>query len=262
MTTTGDLPAAGEMPVDDVAHRDPAPAPPLTQRVADRLRDLIVQDQLKPGERIRERDLAERLAVSRTPLREALKILATEGMVTLAPNRGAVVADLQPDEAHDLLQVLAVLEGLAGELTCDRATEAGIDEIRALHYEMMAAYARKDRLEYFKVNQRIHLAIVAASRNAGLAETHGRINARLYRIRYRSNLRNREWHTAIEEHQAILDALTQRDGARLGNVLRSHLGSTWAKVSETFDSAFRQENGDQEVGDDQIGDSGGGPAGL
>lgn len=249
MATTGDLKGVGDVPVDGVVHQDLAPAPPLTRRVADRLRDLIVQDQLKPGERIRERDLAERLAVSRTPLREALKVLATEGMVTLAQNRGAVVADLRPDEAHDLLQVLAVLEGLAGELACDRATEAGIDEIRALHYEMMAAYARKDRLEYFKVNQRIHLAIVAASGNAGLAETHGRINARLYRIRYRSNLRNRKWHTAIEEHQAILDALVLRDGARLGALLRSHLGSTWAKVSETFDGAFRQEDSDMENGD-------------
>ncbi len=224
------------------------PAPPLTQRVADRLRDLIVQDLLKPGERIRERDLAERLAVSRTPLREALKILATEGMVTLAPNRGAVVARLTPEEAFDLLQVLGVLEGLAGELACARATDAEIDEIRALHYEMMAAYARKDRLEYFKVNQRIHLAIVAAGRNAGLVETHGRINARLYRIRYRSNLKNRKWHTAIEEHQAILDALDRRDGAGLSTVLRDHLGSTWAKVSEIFGDEEGHRQTDREGG--------------
>ena len=228
------LEEAGAAPIEFETPEGPDDTPPLTQRVAGRLRDLIVQDQLKPGERIRERDLADRLAVSRTPLREALKILATEGMVTLAPNRGAVVASLTPDEAFDLLQVLGVLEALAGELACTRATDAEIDEIRALHYEMMAAYARKDRLEYFKVNQRIHLSIVAASRNAGLAETHDRINARLYRIRYRSNLRNRKWHTAIEEHQAILEALDRRDGALLSTVLRDHLGSTWAKVSETF----------------------------
>jgi DNA-binding GntR family transcriptional regulator len=244
MTTAVGPEAVEAMTNDSVAQQESAPRPPLTQRVADRLRDMIVQDRLRPGERIRERDLAERLAVSRTPLREALKILATEGMVTLAPNRGAVVADLQPDEAHDLLQVLAVLEGLAGELACSRATPDDVDEIKALHYEMMAAYARKDRLEYFKINQRIHLAIVAASRNVGLMETHDRINARLYRIRYRSNLRNRKWHTAIEEHQAILDALVDRDCARLGEVLRNHLGSTWAKVSETFDGAFDRIDGE------------------
>jgi DNA-binding GntR family transcriptional regulator len=207
------------------------PSPPLPQRVAGQLRDMIVQDALTPGQRIRERSLAAQLDVSRTPLREALKVLATEGLVELSPHRGALVANPNPAEIRDMLRVLGVLEGLAGELACSAATQEEIDEIQALHYEMLASFARKDRLAYFKANQKIHQAIVAASRNQSLIETHARLNARLYRVRFQSNLRNRTWPTAIEEHKAILDALARRDGAALSTLMRDHLGSTWAKVS-------------------------------
>ena len=205
---------------------------PLTRQVADRIRDMIIQDELKAGERIRERDLAERLSVSRTPMRESLKILESEGLVEILPNRGAVVADPGLEQIHDMLRVLAVLESLAGELACDRATDAEIAEVRALHFEMLAAFARSDRMSYFKCNQRIHLAIVAASKNRSLIATHARINAQLYRARYRSNLENRRWHTAIEEHEEILARLEARDRNGLAAIMKSHLGSTWAKLAE------------------------------
>ena len=145
--------------------------PTLPDKVAGLLRDMIVQDVLVPGQRIRERSLAEQLEVSRTPLREAMKVLATEGLVELSPNRGALVASPSPQQVQDMLQVLGVLEGLAGELACARASQDQIDEIQALHYEMLASYARKDRLGYFKLNQKIHQAIVAASGNVSLIET-------------------------------------------------------------------------------------------
>ncbi len=96
---------------------------------------------------------------------------------------------------------------------------------------MLAAYARKDRLEYFKANQAIHGAIVAACGNPAIADAHRQINARLYRVRYRSNLRNEGWHTAIDEHGEILEALEKRDSDKLSKILRAHLGSTWDKVS-------------------------------
>ena len=113
---------------------------------------------------------------------------------------------------------------------------AGVSGARclSLHFEMLAAFERQDRLAYFKLNQAIHRAIVAAAHNAPLAEMHALLNARLYRVRYQSNLNNAKWHSAIEEHEQILGALTARDGAALARILRAHLGSTWAKVSETL----------------------------
>ncbi len=243
MSTTTREHSTRPAPESDALLRKRITQLPLTQQVAARLRDLIVQDELKPGERIRERDLAERLAVSRTPLREALKVLATEGLLELSPNRGAVVADPNLEEIRDLLELLGGIEALAGELAATRASNEEIGEIRALHYEMLAAYARKDRLGYFKANQAIHAAIVAACGNAAIADAHKRINARLYRVRCRSNLRSNRWHTAIDEHSSILEALEARDSEKLSSILRAHLGSTWDKVSELAESEMGSEAG-------------------
>lgn len=212
----------------------------LAQRVAASLRDMIVQDILPPGARVRERTLAQELDVSRTPMREALRILATERLVELLPNRGAVVSHPSAGEVRNLLSVLGVLEALAGEQAAVEATDAEIAEINALHYEMLASFERRDRLTYFKLNQAIHRGIVAASHNDALGEIHGQVNARLYRVRYQSNLTNTKWHTAIKEHDAILQALNDRDGTRLARIMRAHLGSTWRNVG---DSIFRDEDG-------------------
>jgi DNA-binding GntR family transcriptional regulator len=202
----------------------------MGQAVAVKLRDLIAQQALQPGERVVERDLAARLAVSRTPMREALRILAAEGLVEIHANRGAIVADPSAEEIHDLLAVLGVLEGLAGEQAAERATDPDIAEVRALHFEMLAAFERKDRLAYYKCNQAIHLAIVAASKNSALIETHARTNARLYRVRFVSNDRDEPWSVAIQGHKDILEAFAARDGERLSGNLRGHQRTAWSNV--------------------------------
>jgi len=212
-----------------------AASQPLAQQVAARVRVMIIQDQLTPGEWIREQALADKLKVSRTPLREALKMLELEGLIRLLPNRGAVVTELTVEEVKEKLEVLAALEALAGKLACQKATDAELAEIRALHYEMLAWHSRQNRLEYFKLNQRIHLAIVAASGNRTLVETHGRINAQLYRVRYQSNLQNELWDTAVEEHEEMLASLTARKGEALAECMLNHFGQTFFKFSKNLE---------------------------
>ena len=216
-------------------HSSEATALPLAQQVAARLRDLIIQDQLVPGEWIREQAIADKLRVSRTPLREALKMLELEGLIKIVPNRGALVTELTVEEVKEKLEVLAVLESLAGKLACRNATDSELAEIRALHYEMLACFSRENRLEYFKLNQRIHLAIVAASGNKTLIETHARINAQLYRVRFQSNLQNELWGTAVDEHEEMLVALEARDNEALGLCLLNHLGQTFFKFSKNLE---------------------------
>ena len=208
---------------------------PLAQQVATRIRDMIIQDQLTPGEWIREQALADKLKVSRTPLREALKMLELEGLIRLLPNRGAVLTELTVKEVKEKLEVLAVLEALAGKLACQKATDAELAEIRALHYEMLAWFSRQNRLEYFKLNQRIHLAIVAASGNQTLVETHARINAQLYRVRFQSNLQNELWGTAVDEHEEMLAALMERNSEALAVCMLNHLGQTFLKFSQNLE---------------------------
>jgi DNA-binding GntR family transcriptional regulator len=210
----------------------PEPAPtkrrgtkPAT--VAARIREMIIQDQLPPGTPIRERALAETLQVSRTPLREALKILATEGLVEQEPRRGAVVAAPSAREIRELLQVLGALEAFAAELACAAMEETELSELQALHYEMLAAHKRGDKLGYFHRNQDIHRGIVAATGNATLITYHGMINARVHRARYICNLRTQRWGAAIEEHERILEALGRRDGAAAAALLREHVLRGW-----------------------------------
>jgi len=212
-----------------------AASQPLAQQVAARIRVMIIQDQLTPGEWIREQALADKLNVSRTPLREALKMLELEGLIRLLPNRGAMVTEFSIEEVKEKLEVLAVLEALAGKLACQKATDAELAEIRALHYEMLAWFSRQNRLEYFKLNQRIHLAIVAASGNRTLIETHARINAQLYRVRYQSNLQNELWGTAVDEHEEMLAALTARNSEALAMCMLNHFGQTFFKFSKNLE---------------------------
>jgi DNA-binding GntR family transcriptional regulator len=202
----------------------------LHEAVADRLRELIIEGALAPGEHLNERVLCGELQVSRTPLREAFRTLAGEGIVELLPNRGAAVAALSRADVEHAFELMGALEGLAGELAAQRATPAEIDEIRALHFEMLAAHARRDLPAYYRVNREIHQRIAACARNPLLAATHGRLNARLQALRFRSNLNPDKWDAAVAEHGLMVDALAARDGARLGAVLRAHLAAKRATV--------------------------------
>ena len=129
---------------------------------------MIIEGTLPPGTRLNERVLCEQLMVSRTPLREAFKVLAGEGLIELLPNRGAQVAELSVADIEQTFEVLGALEGLSGQLACERITDAEITEIRALHYEMQAAHARRDLAAYYKINHVIHDRINASAGNAVL----------------------------------------------------------------------------------------------
>ena len=201
----------------------PIPRRPLHEEAADRLRDLIVQGKLAPGARLNERLLTAQLGVSRTPLREAFKVLATEGLVELLPNRGAVVSPIDLARLSETLAVMGALEALAGEFACRNATDAQINEIRALHFEMLAYHARGDLAGYFKFNQAIHLKIVKYSGNTVLFNTYRQLNGNVRRARYMANLSKERWDAAVREHDAILSALAARDVKRIKALLSDHL---------------------------------------
>ena len=207
----------------------------LHETVIDQLRDLIVQGELAPETKLNERVLAERLGTSRTPLREAIKFLASEGLVELLPNRGAVVAALKAEKMKEVFVVLGALEALAGELACRNATEDDIADIRALHFHMLAHHASGELAQYFKYNQQIHSRIMDCAGNATLAASYRSLNAHVKRARYLANLSRERWDRAVHEHGEILDALTRRDGARLQALLRDHLANKLVLVMEALD---------------------------
>jgi DNA-binding GntR family transcriptional regulator len=197
----------------------------LHDEILTRLRDHIVEGNIPDGGRVPERQLCEMLGISRTPLREALKVLASEGLVELLPNRGARVRQLNERDLDELFDVMGGLEGLAGRLACENISDAEITEIERLHYEMYSFYLHRDMHGYFRVNQLIHQRIVEASRNATLLSAYANFAGRIRRVRYSANFaRKRDrWGEAMREHEAILDALRRRAGSELSDILFKHL---------------------------------------
>ena len=199
------------------------PRPVLHHEVGQRLRQLIVEGDIAPGAKLNERELCERLKISRTPLREAIKTLAAEGLVALLPNRGAVAAQMSEAEVAMTFEVIAGLEGQSGELAAQRIEDAEVAEIKALNFEMRAAHTRADLPAYYRINARIHNLINAAARNTVLSQTYLTVNARLQALRFRSNFDPLKWQRAVDEHDRMVEALAARDAFGLRRILVQHL---------------------------------------
>jgi DNA-binding GntR family transcriptional regulator len=206
--------------------------PTLHDQVVQRLRTMLVEGRIAPGAKLNERELADQLRVSRTPLREAIKLLAAEGLVDLLPNRGAVAVRLTEADVVNTFEVLASLEGLSGELAAERITPEGLAEVSALHYEMKAAFTRRDLSGYYRLNARIHSAFNDAAANPVLASTYRSINARVQSLRFRTNQNEEKWKTAMKEHDRMLEALTARQGTALRGLLVEHLHHKRDRVLE------------------------------
>ena len=191
----------------------------LHDEIAALVRDMIVRGELEPGTRVPEQLLCARFGVSRTPLREALKVLGSEGLLTLLPHRGAIVAKVTPREIEELFPIMGALEALAGELACRRATAEEIAGIRDLHARMT---------EHF-----------AAAGNSELTHLYAQLMVRIRRVRFIARMSPARWREAVEDHEAIVEALEARDGARLAAVLRAHVEHKAATVLEALEGAQR-----------------------
>lgn len=197
--------------------------PTLHEELVERLRNLVVEDGLKPGEKVPEKELCESFGVSRTPLREALKVLASEGFVVLQANRGARVAQVTREELENTFPVIAVLEQLAGELACQHLGAKELAWIEKRHEAMLKAYASRDRKSYFRANQDIHEALIRGAGNEILEGHHKLLAARVRRARYMANLSDERWAQAIDEHEIIMKHLRARDAEGLGRIMKLHM---------------------------------------
>lgn len=206
----------------------------LHDQVAKRLRALIQSGQIKPNERLNEVALAERFGISRTPLREAIKILATEGLLELLPNRGAHVARFSETEVDEVLVVIAGLEATAGEVAARKITEAELEKVAALNARMAQAYAAGNIAEYFEINVEIHQAIMAASRNQTLAGVYDKLSGRIQQARFAAHKTPEQWEEAMRDHDRMIELLRARDGEALGRLMRRHVLSKKAVIVATF----------------------------
>lgn len=209
---------AGEAPATLAVDRRTLPT-----AVADRLREMIIEGQLSAGTRLNERALCDQLQVSRTPLREAFRLLAADGLVQMQPNKGAQVIALSEKDIRESFEVMGALEALSGDLACKHISDQEIAEIKALTFEMQACHARRDLPAYYHVNRQIHDRINAAGKNQLLSQVYTNINLRLQNLRFRSNLNHEKWDKAMLEHIDMVNALVARDGKQLASIMRTHL---------------------------------------
>jgi len=215
----------------------------LHEQVARKLRALLVEGRIPAGAKLNERELSELLNVSRTPLREAIKMLAAEGLAELLPNRGAVAVSLTEADVLNTFEVMAGLEAQSGELAAQRITPQELAEIQAMHFEMLAAFTRRDLSAYYAINSRIHGAISAAAKNPVLAAVYQQVNARLQALRFRSNQDEEKWKRAMKEHDRMIEALAKRDAAGMREVLLTHLTNKRDVVLEQLRAAQASRQG-------------------
>ncbi|MEM6549840.1 MAG: GntR family transcriptional regulator [Pseudomonadota bacterium] len=209
----------------------------MAAQLADILRDRIVRGALAPDERIVERKLCAELDVSRTPLREALKLLEIDGLVEIHRNRGARVAPLGSADARHLFEVLAGIEATAAALAAERIGAEAMATLEGLHARMLARFHAGERDAYFELNSRIHEGVLAAAANPYLSETHARLMLRAMRGRYAAIMEPQRLSEAVGEHEALMAALRVRNGAAAGRIWRRHLLRTGETVAGVIERA-------------------------
>ena len=212
----------------------------LHDEAADRLRELILSSRLAPGERVNEVELSEEFGISRTPMREAIKILAAEGLLETLPNHGARVAQISANELEEMIEVVAALEASAGELACRHISDVEVDTIVLEHEAMLDAWRREDEGEYFARNRAIHNAIMAASRNHTLENLYHSMSGRIQRARYSAHKTPEQWRRAVAEHEEMITCLRARDGEALASVLRRHVRSKVPVIAAAYGLALAE----------------------
>ncbi len=199
--------------------------PILAEEIAARLRREILRGNLPPGAPIKERDNAAEMGVSRTPMREAIRMLAKDGLVVLRPSRSPIVARPSFREIADQVFVLLALERLCAELACVNATVEDLEILEAINRRMADSYDHLDPLDFFEIDMEFHMTIARASHNTALAETHRAFLARLWRARFLSAIQRRNRDRVIGHHSSILMALKSRDVKAASKAINRHLGN-------------------------------------
>ncbi|MGY9048134.1 hypothetical protein P775_22350 [Puniceibacterium antarcticum] len=207
----------------------------MAARVADALRERIVRGQLQSGERIVERQLSAELSVSRTPVREALKLLEADGLIEISRNRGAQVTGYSPAEARHLFDVIAVLEALAAQRLAETISPLLLARFEGLHAEMLSHYGSQALDPYFDVNSAIHDLVIASCGNPRLADNHRRLILNARRGRFLAILSADRWAQSVDEHEALMQALRKRDGVAAFDVWRIHLAHTGNTVAAVLE---------------------------
>lgn len=195
----------------------------LHQEVADRIREMIRRGMLVKGQKISEKFLCDTMGVSRTPIRESLRILHSEGLVELIPHRGAFVRQPPMKEVRDMFEVMSVLEGTCARLAVQRMRPQDLEKIRALHQRLETHYAHRDHKAYLDANHEFHVLIQELGGNPVLNDVINGLRQKILLYRHRQLYQPERFRQSIEEHRSLLEALESRDAGRAEDLMKQHL---------------------------------------
>ena len=192
----------------------------LYEEVAEQLRQRIFRRELEPGSWIDELKIAEEFGISRTPLREALKVLAAEGLVTMKVRRGAYVTEMSEKDLRDVYHLLSLLESDAAGVVAERATDAQLKTLQDLHAELEAAVA--DREKFFAINERFHMHLLEMADNRWRSQMVADLRKVMKLNRHNSLLKQGRIEDSLNEHRAILAAMVARDAQKTVKAMQAH----------------------------------------
>jgi DNA-binding GntR family transcriptional regulator len=224
--------------VDDMEAQALFRAEPLHDRAISMVRDMIVKGQLKPDAWISEKELCDNFGISRTPLREALKVLASEGLVELLPRRGAKVTSLSRRRLEDQFRAVALIEADAARSICQTASNGEIRKLRTIHDRLVAAFKKRDAPNYYRANEQFHRALVVTAGNEILAEIHAALVVHLHRARFVA-LTTTDMNVGFAEaHDSIIAAIESRDAQTAAAEVGEHQLEVAKDVLSALDSAL------------------------
>ncbi|WP_170122139.1 GntR family transcriptional regulator [Breoghania corrubedonensis] len=209
-----------------------------SEDIANDLRERIIQGVIAQGQRLVERDVAKWYAISRTPVREALKILSAEGLVVLRPNRGAEVTTFNAEMALKLFEVIAELEALAARGFAEHVTSGRLREIEERHERMRQHFERGELTDYFAVNNAIHELIIGECGNPILAEAHERLMMRARLGRHMALADQSRWEEAMDEHEQMMTVLRRHDCAAVAAIWRRHLLNSGRALAQQLNKSL------------------------
>ena len=198
------------------------------------LRRMIQEGELSPGEQVVESSLCEHFGVSRTPMREALKVLSSEGLIELRPRRTPIVTPVDPDEIAAIFEVLEGLESVAGRRACQNMSDGDMAELEAMHADMVAEHDRGNRGAYQSKNRDIHFRIVELAANPVLRTAYANFMMRINRARATNTYNSARWPGSRAEHEEIMAAFRARDPDGVAAALVRHTRETGSSVIVTL----------------------------
>lgn len=205
---------------------------PLRDVVFNTLRQAILTGELKPGERLMEIHLANRLGVSRTPIREAIRKLELEGLVTMIPRRGAEVAQITEKSLQDVLEVRRTLDALSAELACERISEEELEQLGVACKKVEEAIAGKDLKKIAQADVAFHDIIVKATRNSRLVQMVNNLSEQMYRYRF-EYIKDESKHSSLmDEHRIIFECLKKGDKETACKTAKLHIDNQEISVME------------------------------